>query len=76
VTCRIRFHSRIARDLDAIVQWIVDCAGPEIAARKPDGIEAAIATPRDSPHKGSVRTGIVPGLCAIPVERRVILDGP
>ena len=31
---RIRYHPLVARDLDAIVQWIIDYAGPEVAARK------------------------------------------
>ena len=34
MTYRIRFHPLVARDLDAIAQWILDYAGPDIAARQ------------------------------------------
>jgi toxin ParE1/3/4 len=72
VSYRIRFHPLVARDLDAIAQWILDYAGPEIAARKLAEIEAAIATLRDTPHKGSLRTEIAPGLRAIPAGRKAV----
>ena len=38
---RIRFHSLVARDLDAIAHWIIDYAGPETAARKLAEIDIA-----------------------------------
>ncbi len=52
---RIRFHPLVARDLDAIARWILDYAGPNAAARKLVEIEAAIATLKATPHKGSLR---------------------
>lgn len=70
---RIRFHPLVARDLDAIARWIVDYAGPEIAARKLVEIDAAIATLRDTPHKGSLRPEIAPGLRAIPAGRKAVV---
>jgi toxin ParE1/3/4 len=73
VSYRIRFHPLVARDLDAIVQWILDYAGPEVAARKLTEIEAAIATLKDTPHKGSLRTEIAPGLRAIPAGRKAVV---
>ena len=69
----IRFHPLVTRDLDAIARWIVDYAGPEIAARKLAEIEAAIATLRDTPHKGSLRPEIAPGLRAIPAGRKAVV---
>ena len=73
MTYRIRFHPLVARDLDAIARWILDYAGPEIAARKLAEIEAAIATLRDTPHKGSLRNEIARGLRAIPAGRKAVI---
>ena len=73
MTYRIRFHPLVARDLDAIARWTLDYAGPEIAARKLAEIEAAIATLRYTPHKGSLRTEIARGLRAIPAGRKTVI---
>lgn len=73
MTYRIRFHPLVARDLDAIVRWILGYAGPDIAARKLAEIEEAIATLRDTPHKGSIRDEIAPGLRAIPAGRKAVI---
>ena len=70
---RIRFHPLVARDLDAIAHWIIDYAGHEAAARKLAEIEAAIATLRITPHKGSLRDEIAPGLRAIPAGRKAVI---
>ena len=70
---RIRYHPLVARDLDAIAQWILDYAGPDAAARKLAEIEAAIATLKGTPHKGSLRNEIVPGLRAIPAGRKAVI---
>ena len=70
---RIRFHPLVVRDLDAIAQWIVDYAGPEVAARKLDEIEATIATLMVTPHKGSLRDEIAAGLRAIPAGRKAVI---
>lgn len=73
MTYRIRFHPFVARDLDAITQWILDHAGPDSAARKLAEIETAIATLAVTPHKGSLRTEIAPGLRAIPAGRKAVI---
>ena len=70
---RIRFHPLVARDLDAIAQWIIDYAGPEVAARKLLEIEAAITTLKSTPHKGSLRDEIAPGIRAIPAARKAVV---
>ena len=69
----IRFHPLVARDLDAIAQWILDYAGPDVAARKLAEIEAAIATLRATPHKGSLRDETAPDLRAIPAGRKAVI---
>jgi len=73
VSHRIRFHPRVSRDLDAIAQWILQYAGPDVAARRLAEIEAAIAMLRDTPHKGSLRDEIAPGLRAIPAGRKAVI---
>ena len=70
---RIRFHPLVARDLDTIAHWIIDYAGPDAAARKLSEIEAAIATLKTTPHKGSLRDEIAPGLRAIPAGRKAVI---
>jgi toxin ParE1/3/4 len=69
----IRYHPLVARDLDAIARWILDYAGPEVAARKLVEIEAAIATLEDTPHKGSLPTEISPALRAIQAGRKAVI---
>ena len=73
MTYRIRYHPLVARDLDIIAQWILDYAGPEAAARKLAEIERAIATLEATPHKGSLRDEIAPGLRAIPAGRKAVI---
>ena len=70
---RIRFHPLVARDLDAIARWILDYAGPDAAARKLAEVEAAIATLKTTPHKGSLRNEIATGLRAIPAGRKAVI---
>ena len=70
---RIRFHPLVARDLDAIAHWIIDYAGPEVATRKLSEIEAAIASLKTTPYKGSLRDEIAPGLRAIPAGRKAVI---
>ena len=70
---RIRFHPLVARDLAAIVRWILEYAGPDAAASKLAEIEAAIATLMDTPHKGSLRDEIAAGLRAIPAGRKAVI---
>lgn len=70
---RIRFHPLVARDLDAIAQWILEYAGPDAADRKLAEIEAAIGTLKTTPHKGSLRDEIAPGLRAIPAGRKGLI---
>jgi toxin ParE1/3/4 len=73
VKYRIRFHPLVAHDLDAIATAIIDYAGPDSASRKLAEIEAAIGTLETTPHKGSIRTEIAPGLRAIPGGRKAVI---
>ena len=70
---RIRFHPLVSRDLEAIARWIVAYAGSEAADRKLAEIEEAIGDLARTPHKGSIRDEIAPGLRAVPAGRRAVI---
>ena len=70
---RLRFHPAVAADLDAITSWIIDYAGPQAAARRLAEIESTIAALTETPHKGSLRNEIAPGLRAIPAGRKAVI---
>ncbi len=73
MTYSVRFHPLVARDLEVIAQWIVEYAGSEVAHRKIAEIEQEIANLAQTPHIGSIRNEIAPGLRAIPVGRRAVI---
>ena len=70
---RIRLHPLVARDLEAIARWISDYSGGEVADRKLTEIEQTIARLGQTPHKGSIRDEIAPGLRAIPAGRKGVI---
>ncbi|MFC5739901.1 type II toxin-antitoxin system RelE/ParE family toxin [Sinirhodobacter huangdaonensis] len=69
----IRFHPSVADDLDWIAEWISDYAGAASAAAKLDEIEQTIRGLSLTPHKGSRRDEIAPGLRAIPAGRKGVV---
>jgi plasmid stabilization system protein ParE len=69
----IRFHPAVRDDLEAIAEGIAARAGHATAERKLVEIAAAIRTLADTPHKGSIRDTIAPGLRAIPAARRGVV---
>ncbi len=73
MTYRIRFHPLVADDLDWIAAWISDYAGASRAAAKIDEIEQVIRGLALTPHKGSRRDEIAPGLRAFPAGRKGIV---
>lgn len=73
MTYRIRFHPLVADDLDWITGWISDYAGASIAAVKINEIEQTIRSLALTPHKGSRRDEIAPGLRAIPAGRKGVV---
>ena len=73
MTYRIRFHPSVTDDLDWITEWISDYAGLSIAAAKIDEIEQTIRSLAMTPHKGSKRDELAPGLRAIPAGRKGIV---
>lgn len=69
----LRFHPLVERDLEAIVQWIIEHAGSGAADERLGEIEQAIFGLAHMPHKGSVRDEIAPGLRAIPAGRKAVI---
>ena len=73
MTYRVRFHPLVVRDLEAIVQWIIEYAGSEVAHRKLAEIEQEIESLARTPYKGSIRDEIAPGLRAISAARKAVI---
>jgi len=73
VSYRIRLHPAVSADLDAIVHWLVDYAGLEVAERKLAEIEQAIESLKQVPHKGTIRNEIAQGLRAVPAGRKATI---
>lgn len=70
---RLRFHPRVADDLRIIAGLLRDYAGSAVARRILAEIEADVLRLAETPHKGSVRDDIAPGLRAIPAGRRAVV---
>ncbi len=70
---RIRFHPLVARDLDVIARWILDYAGRAAADRTLAEIGSTITSLAQTPHRGSIRGEIAPGLRAIPAGRKAVV---
>jgi plasmid stabilization system protein ParE len=73
VTYRVRLHPAVARDLDAIVLWSLERAGPPAAERRLTEIEAVLSGLAGVPQRGSRRDEIAPGLRAIPAGRKAVV---
>lgn len=73
MTHRIRLHPAVAGDLAAIADMITAYAGPQAALRRLAEIEQTLASLAATPHKGSLRTDIAPGLRAIPAGRKAVV---
>jgi toxin ParE1/3/4 len=70
---RIRFHPKVQDDLKSILRLIADYAGQAAAERRLTEIEGVIRTLSQTPHKGTLRHEIAPGLRAIPAGRRGVV---
>ena len=73
MTYRLRRHPLVADDLKAIVDLIAGYAGPEAALGKLDEIEQRMRSLAETPHVGTLRDEILPGLRAIPVARKGVI---
>lgn len=73
MTYRVRHHPNVADDLEAIFRLIADYSGFEIAYDKLNAIEARLLGLAATPHVGSLRDEILPGLRAIPAARKAVI---
>jgi plasmid stabilization system protein ParE len=77
VSYKILRHPLVEHDLRIIVRLIADNtglgAGPEIALAKLGEIEDAVRRLAETPHIGSLRDEISPGLRAIPAGRKAVI---
>ncbi|MCE8522813.1 type II toxin-antitoxin system RelE/ParE family toxin [Ruegeria pomeroyi] len=70
---RIRFHPKVQDDLVQITVLIAEYSGSLTAARILGEIERSVATLSATPHKGSLRDDIAPGIRAVPAGRRAVV---
>lgn len=69
----LRFHPAVRGDLATIARLITETAGRATAERKLAEIAAAIRALAETPHKGTLRDEVAPGLRAIPAGRRAVV---
>ena len=70
---RIYRHPEVTQDLFDIADFIAEYAGIGVAERKLGQIERSICNLSETPHIGSVRNDLYPGLRAIPVARKGVM---
>ena len=70
---RIVRHPAVERDIFDIVDLISDYAGTEVAFAKLAEIERSVRRLSDTPHIGTIRDDIRPGLRAIPTAQKGVL---
>lgn len=70
---RIVYHPEVRNDLLNISKLIADYAGSDIALTKLAQIKASISSLKKTPHIGSLRNDISPGLRAIPAAGKGVI---
>lgn len=70
---RVRFHPAVSEDLRGIARSMLPHAGPAITTRIILELRDAARSLQETPHRGSLRHEILPGLRAIPAARRGVI---
>ena len=70
---RVRFHPAVSEDLRRIALSMLPYAGSATTARIISDLRATALSLQETPHRGSLRNEIVPGLRAIPAGRRGVV---
>lgn len=70
---RVRYHARVADDLYGITFRLLDYAGPDSAFRIVQELRKAARGLRHVPHRGSLRSELMPGLRAIPASNEGVI---
>lgn len=70
---KILRHPEVERDLFDILDLVAEYSGAETALRKLADIEATVQALARTPHNGTIRDDIAPGLRAIPAGRKGVV---
>jgi toxin ParE1/3/4 len=73
VSYRVHFHPAVSDDLRGIARSILPHASKTITTRIVCELRDAARALRETPHRGSLRHEIVPGLRVIPAARRGVV---
>lgn len=73
MTYRVRFHRKVSQDLCGIARAMLPHAGPQATERVLTTLRDAARGLADTPHEGTLRDDILPGLRAIPAGRRGVI---
>ena len=73
MTHKVVWREAAGADLEALYDWIADCADPGIALRFTLRIEAACERLINFPRRGTPRDDLYPGLRSMPFERAVTI---
>lgn len=73
MTYKIRFHPKVADDLQIIAEIVADYSGFSVAKNKLDEIENAVFSLADTPKKGSIRSELGVAVRAIPAGRKGVV---
>jgi plasmid stabilization system protein ParE len=69
----VRLHPSVRGDLARIARGLAEHSGPDLALRRLDAFAAALRRLALTPHKGTLRDEIAPGLRAIPAAGRGVI---
>lgn len=70
---RVRFHPAVSDDLRGIARSMLPHAGKATTARVLSELRDTARSLQETPHRGSLRHEIMPGLRAIPAGRRGVV---
>ncbi len=73
MTYKIRFHPKVADDLQIIAEIVADYSGFSVAKNKLDEIQRAVFSLADTPKKGSIRSELGVAVRAIPAGRKGVV---
>ena len=73
MTYKIRFHPKVAGDLQIIAEIVADYSGFSVAKNKLDEIQRAVFGLADTPKKGSIRNELGVAVRAIPAGRKGVV---
>ncbi|MBY6163808.1 type II toxin-antitoxin system RelE/ParE family toxin [Mameliella alba] len=70
---QIRFHPKVAQDLRGIARAMLPHAGPKTTNAILNQLRDSARSLAETPHRGTTRDDLLPGLRAIPSGRRGVI---